>query len=134
VSKKKKLLMWILIVLVLIFLAAQVAMKKIESNLSALMALEMAEIDLDQTVDGVYTGSYSAVPVEAEVQVELENHRIVSIELIEHKHGQGANAEILPEIVVQAQTLDVDLVAGATYSSKVILKAIEDALLQAAEK
>jgi len=134
VSKKKKLLMWILIVLVLIFLAAQVAMKKIESNLSALMALEMAEIDLDQTEDGVYTGSYSAVPVEAEVQVELENHRIVSIELIEHKHGQGANAEILPEIVVQAQTLNVDLVAGATYSSKVILKAIEDALLQAAEK
>ncbi len=133
-SKKKKLLMWILIVLVLIFLAAQVAMKKIESNLSALMALEMAEIDLDQTEDGVYTGSYSAVPVEAEVQVELENHRIVSIELIEHKHGQGANAEILPEIVVQAQTLNVDLVAGATYSSKVILKAIEDALLQAAEK
>lgn len=133
-SKKKKLLMWILIVLVLIFLAAQVAMKKIESNLSALMALEMAEIDLDQTEDGVYTGSYSAVPVEAEVQVELENHRIVSIELIEHKHGQGANAEILPEIVVQAQTLNVDLVAGATYSSKVILKAIEDALLKAAEK
>lgn len=133
-SKKKKLLMWSLIVLVLIFLAAQVAMKKIENNLSALMALEMAEIDLNQTMDGVYTGSYSAVPVEAEVQVELENHRIVSIELIEHKHGQGANAEILPEIVVQAQTLDVDLVAGASYSSKVILKAIEDALLQAAEK
>lgn len=133
-SKKKKLLMWILIVLVLIFLAAQVAMKKIESNLSALMELEMAEIDLDKTVDGVYTGSYSAVPVEAEVQVELENHRIVSIELIEHKHGQGANAEILPEIVVQAQSLDVDLVAGASYSSKVILKAIEDALMQAAEK
>lgn len=133
-SKKKKLLMWILIVLILIFLAAQVAMKKIESNLNGLMALELADIDLDKTEDGVYTGSYTALPVAAEVQVELKNHIIVSIELIEHKHGQGANAEILPEIVVQAQSLDVDLVVGATYSSKVILKAIEDALMQAAEK
>lgn len=133
-SKKKKILMWTLIALVLIFLAAQVAMKKIESNLNALMDLEMADLDLEKTEDGVYTGSYSAFPVEAEVQVALEDHRIVSIELIEHKHGQGANAEILPEIVLQAQSLDVDLVAGATYSSKVILKAIEDALLQAAEQ
>lgn len=133
-SKKKKILMWTLIALVLIFLAAQVAMKKIEGNLNALMALELADIDLNQAEDGVYTGSYSALPVEAEVQVELENHRIISIELIEHKHGQGANAEILPEIVVQAQSLDVDLVAGATYSSKVILKAIEDALMKASQQ
>jgi len=133
-SKKKRILMWTLIALVLIFLAVQVAMKKIESNLNALMALELADINLEKTSDGVYTGSYSALPVAAEVKVTLEAHRIVSIELIEHKHGQGANAEILPEIVVQAQSLDVDLVAGATYSSKVILKAIEDALLQAAEK
>jgi len=133
-SKKKRILMWTLIALVLIFLAAQVAMKKIESNLNGLMALELADIDLEKAKDGIYTGSYSALPVAAEVKVTLEEHRIVSIELIEHKHGQGANAVILPEIVVQAQSLDVDLVAGATYSSKVILKAIEDALLQAAEK
>ncbi|MZQ96358.1 MAG: FMN-binding protein [Acidaminobacter sp.] len=133
-SKKKKLLIGILIVLVLIFLAAQVVMKKIESNLNGLMALELADIDLDQTKDGVFTGSHSALPVEAEVQVELKNHKIVSIELIEHKHGQGANAEILPEIVLQAQSLDVDLVVGASYSSKVILKAIEDALMQAVEQ
>lgn len=130
-SKKKKILLWILGVLVLIFLAVQVAVKQIESNLDALKDLEIAEIDLEKTEDGLYSGSYSAFPVEAEVQIQLENHKIVAIDLIEHKHGQGANAEILPEIVVQAQSLDVDLVAGATYSSKVILKAIEDGLMKA---
>jgi uncharacterized protein with FMN-binding domain len=31
-------------------------------------------------------------------------------------------------MVVEAQTLEVDIVSGATYSSKVILKAIEAAL------
>jgi len=30
--------------------------------------------------------------------------------------------------VVEAQTLEVDAISGATYSSKVILKAIENAL------
>jgi len=133
-SKKRKILIVVIGILVLIFLAAQVALKQIESNLNALVDLELADIDLAQTEDGVYSGSYSALPVKAEVEVKLENHKIVSIELIEHVHGQGANAEILPEIVVQAQSLDVDLVAGATYSSKVILKAIEDALMKAAEQ
>lgn len=32
-------------------------------------------------------------------------------------------------MVVEAQSLQVDAVSGATYSSKVILKAIEDALV-----
>jgi len=133
-SKKKKIVIGIIGVLVLIFIAGQVAIKQIESNFNALMDSEMADIDLEKTKDGVYTGSYSVLPVEAEVQIKLENHEIVSIELLEHRHGQGANAEILPEIVVQAQSLEVDLVAGATYSSKVILKAIEDALMKAMQQ
>lgn len=130
-SKKKKILFWILGLLVIAFIIFQVAIGSIERNLSALKDLPLERIDLMQTKDGIYTGSYAAFPVEAEVQVELENHKIVSVTLLEHRHGQGANAEILPEIVVQAQSLDVDLVAGATYSSKVILKAVEDALLKA---
>lgn len=37
-------------------------------------------------------------------------------------------AKIINNHVVEKQTLDVDLVSGATVSSKVILKAIENAL------
>ena len=129
--KKKKILLWILGLLVVAFVIFQIAMGRIEQNLSSLEALPLADIELEQLQDGIYTGSYAAFPVEAEVQVELENHKIISVTLLEHRHGQGANAEILTDIVVQAQSLDVDLVAGATYSSKVILKAIEDALLKA---
>ncbi|MBA7580983.1 hypothetical protein ES708_22882 [subsurface metagenome] len=53
---------------------------------------------------------------------------IAGIELVKHRSGQGAPAEMIASKVVEAQTLEVDVVSGATYSSKVILKAIENAL------
>ena len=40
-------------------------------------------------------------------------------------------AKAIPGRVLEAQGLGVDLVSGASYSSKVILKAVEDALAQA---
>ena len=55
-------------------------------------------------------------------------HMIKEIELKKHDNGQGFPAEIIPGKVVEAQSLEVDIVSGATYSSKVILKAIENAL------
>ena len=42
----------------------------------------------------------------------------------------GNKAETIVDDVVDKQTLDVDTVSGATVSSKVILKSIENALLK----
>lgn len=53
---------------------------------------------------------------------------MAGIDLVKHNHGKGASAEIITDKVTEAQSLDVDIVSGATSSSKVILKAIEDAL------
>jgi uncharacterized protein with FMN-binding domain len=61
------------------------------------------------------------------------NHKIEYIELVKHKNGRGGPAEIIPIKVVEAQSLDVDIVSGATSSSKVILKAIENALNSASK-
>jgi uncharacterized protein with FMN-binding domain len=47
---------------------------------------------------------------------------------LEHRNGQGEAAEVIPQMVVDAQSLQVDAISGATFSSKVILLAIEDAL------
>ncbi|NCC85175.1 MAG: FMN-binding protein [Clostridia bacterium] len=52
---------------------------------------------------------------------------------MKHVNGMGQAAEALPSQVVEAQTLQVDLVSGASFSSKVILLAIEDALTHAAD-
>ena len=61
-------------------------------------------------------------------QVEIKDHKYQDIKLLEHKNGRGKPAEIIPSKVVEAQSLNVDTVSGATMSSKVILQAIQNAL------
>lgn len=90
--------------------------------------INIEQIDLSKVKDGNYTGNFDAVYIEAEVNVKVENHKIIDVELVKHKNERGKNAEIIPQRVVQAQSLQVDAVSGATNSSKVILKAIENAL------
>jgi uncharacterized protein with FMN-binding domain len=103
----------------------------LEANLNKLADLPVSDIDFTRIKDGIYHGNYSTFPVSAEVSVTVKDHKITGIELVKHVNGQGKAAEVITEKVTKAQTLDVDIVSGATYSSKVILKAIENALKDA---
>ena len=116
-----------------IAITAKIVIGNIESNLEELKYLEIEEVDLSTIKDGTYYGEYSALPVLAKVKVTVEGHQIKDIELLEHVNGQGSGAEIIPATVVEKQTLQIDTVSGATYSSKVILAAIENALLNASK-
>jgi len=127
-KKKSLILVTALISIIGIGLIAAGVKAHLETNLKQLENLPISEVNLMELDDGSYTGNYKVFPVSAEVRVTMNNHKITEIELIEHKNGEGAAAEVIPEKVVEAQTLDVDVVSGATYSSKVILKAIENAL------
>jgi len=91
-------------------------------------AMQINEVDLSAVADGAYEGSADAEIVRAQVRVTVRDHQITKIELLRHDTGQGRPAEVIPDRVVAAQSLKVDMVSGATYSSKVILKAIENAL------
>ncbi len=128
-SKRIRILLIVLAVLLIGFIAFRIIISRIEANLSKLTDMPIRSVDLNAVEDGTYTGTYSAFPVSAEVQVAVKDHVITGIELVKHTHGQGSEAEAIPKMVVAAQSLQVDAVAGATYSSKVILKAIEDALI-----
>ena len=129
---KRKNLVLIIILAVLILLAGigYVVWSSLQDNLNQLDNLSIGSIDLQTIADGTYTGHYSAFPVTATVVVTVKDHAISTIQLTEHNNGQGQPAERITDDVLAAQTLDVDVVAGATYSSKVILKAIESALTQ----
>lgn len=90
--------------------------------------MKISNVDLEKVPDGSYTGSAEAIWVAAEVKVEVRDHRIVKVDLLSHKNGKGLSAEVITQKVVEAQSLEVDVISGATSSSKVILKAIENAL------
>ncbi len=131
-KKKRVIILSVVLFLVIAgFIGVKAMLASTESNLESLKYMELAQIDLTAIEDGIYTGSYSVFPVSAQVSVTIKNHVIVGIDLIEHINGQGTPAEVIPDMVVKSQSLQVDSVSGATYSSRVILKAIENALLRA---
>lgn len=129
-QKHKKILFVILLVILIAVVAVKVIAGNMESNLEALKSAEITPVDLELTEDGTYFGSYSVLPISVEVNVTIKDHAISNIELIKHTNGQGKPAEAILETVLEAQTLQVDSVSGATYSSKVILMAIENALIE----
>lgn len=133
-KKKRKIVLWVILLVVAGgFFTVKGILAHVEANLAALKSVAIAQTDLAALKDGTYFGSYYVFPVSAEVNVTVKDHMITGIELVKHTHGQGAPAEVIPGKVVEAQSLRVDSVSGATYSSMVILKAIENALLAAGQ-
>ena len=127
--KRTIILISILCLLLLIALAGKILLTVATANLEKLTTIAFSTPDLTQVSDGTYTGSYARFPLDVEVEVVINDHKIVQIELLKHRNGEGQAAETIPAEVVREQSLEVDAVSGATYSSIVILKAIEDALL-----
>lgn len=131
--KTKKRVVVILIVvigIVAVFVATVLLVgQQLDKGLSTFEGLELTDPDLTQIPDGVFYGSFAQMPIAVEVEVTVTNHTITDIRLLKHNNGQGAAAETIPSQVVAAQSVEqVDAVAGATYSSKAILKAVEQAL------
>lgn len=133
-SKRWKVFLILLAVIVLLGIAGAVFLSQTGKNLEALPDMPMEDVDLSAIPDGTYNGSYSAFPVVVEVEVAVEGGRITAIDLIRHSNGQGKAAEAIPGMVIEAQSLSVDAISGATYSSKVIVLAIKAALTGAAQE
>ena len=113
------------------FSGLQSYMKRYEANLEKLKALTIGNIDLLAVEDGSYTGAHKVFPIDVSVKVSVADHRMSDIVITKHKSGKGAPANAIVDRVLEHQSLQVDAIAGATYSSKVILKAIENALSKA---
>jgi uncharacterized protein with FMN-binding domain len=129
----KKKLKWVglivLLIVVILGVAFTVLIKKSEENFKVLMATSVQELDLTALSDGFYTGAYNVFPIDVIVTVEVSAQKIVDITIDKHVNGQGKPAEVIIDSVISEQSLDVDMISGATYSSKVIIKAIEKALV-----
>jgi uncharacterized protein with FMN-binding domain len=129
VKKRTKVTLWVIgIIVVVCIILGVVAFRQIEKNLEELSTLSIGRVDLASVRDGTYEGGYKVFPVTVRVRVTVEDHRISDIQILEHIQGQGKSAEAITGEVIRKQSLQVDIISGATYSSKVILKAIEAAL------
>ena len=84
--------------------------------------------------DGIYLGEYSVGYINAGVSVEVREEKVIGILILWHENERGGSAEVIIDDVLNDQSTAVDAVSGATNSSKVLLKAIENALNNEPEK
>ena len=87
-------------------------------------------IDLSDTPDGSYVGTYEHGRWTNTVSVRVESGRVIEINIVDDVFG-GDTIDCSDEIfsrVIESQNTQVDAVSGATVTSKAYLKAIENAL------
>ena len=81
--------------------------------------------------DGVYVGSSRGYGGSVRVQVTMENGSITEVEILDASHETRQflrRAKRLLTTVVEAQSWEVDAVSEATYTSRGILGAVQNAL------
>ena len=128
ISKKKIISFIILLLLLIGLICGLVYLKKVADYKRAVGETTIGEIDIADVSDGIYIGEYDVNFIYAKVEVTVEDGEIVSINILEHRHERGKAAEKIIEKIIEEQKIDVDAVSGATNSSTVIKKAVENAL------
>ena len=128
ISKKKIISVIILLFLLICLICGAVYLKNVADYKRAIGETTFDEIDIADVSDGIYIGEYDVNFIYAKVEVTVQNGEITNINILEHRHERGKAAEKVIEKIIEEQKIDVDAVSGATNSSTVIKKAVENAL------
>lgn len=80
--------------------------------------------------DGIYNGTGTGYAGEIKVAVEIKEGNIVAIDILNTSDDAAFfnRAKVVIDRIIEKQTLDVDTVSGATFSSKGIISAVKNAL------
>ena len=104
-------------------------------NLDIDSAILAAGFEGNTYQDGTYTGVADGYGPELTVEIVVENNLVTSIQIISNNEERSQYYlpafNTVPNGIIQAQSLNVDTVAGSTFSSTGIINAVRDALSQA---
>ena len=128
ISKKKTVLFVIMFFLLVGFVLGILYLKSVVDYKQAVRETTFEDIHISDIPDGVYVGEYDVDFIYAKVEVTVQNGEITNINILEHRNERGKTAEVIADSIVDEQKIDVDAISGATNSSTVIKKAVENAL------
>ena len=128
ISRKKIVMILIMLFLLLASIFGTAYIDRVGEYKRAVKETTIEEVNISDIPDGVYIGEYDVNFIYAKVEVRVQNGEITDIIILEHRHEHGKAAETVINEIVDEQRIDVDAVSGATNSSIVIKKAVENAL------
>jgi len=141
-KKKRKApgcLIVLLVFLVLLAIGGGIGWSFISKEHREAASLPLDAVDFQRLDDGVYHGAYAGGMYRwraNECDVSVENGRVTAVQLAASGDpgDENTDAAMLYERVIQAQSLQVDTISGATLSSKAYLQCVENALVQAQQE
>lgn len=87
--------------------------------------------------DGTYTGVAKGMNGDVTVEVKVASDKIESVVVTDHKETPGISdpaIENVPSAIVEKNSTEVDIVAGATITSEAIINAVAQAMEKASGK
>ena len=109
----------------------QIGTLTVSDDMSTMVEYSFDQSEKGNYVDGTYTGVGTGFRGDTEVQVIVENGYITDITILSYEDDteffQKAQSSILNQILSE-QTIDVQNVSGATFSSNSIIDAVANAL------
>jgi len=126
--KKKLIIIGVLAIVATIATVGIIFLLKVNNYQNTMSEMKFSNIDISSVPDGVYIGECDADLIYAKVEVTVKDGTLAKIVLLEHRNGRGSTAEGIEQRIVEQQRIEVDAVSGATNSSKVIMKAVDNAL------
>ena len=107
--------------------AAQEVSKSIKEDTQEEEKKAVGSFELE---DGVYKGTGTGFAGDITVSVQIKDKQIVSIDIISSSDDEAffTRAKAVIDKIIEGQTLDVDTVSGATFSSRGIINAVKNAL------
>jgi len=136
---KRKMTGWIIagIIVMALAIAGGIGWSKISKEHRQIRSLPLNKVNFANLKDGTYKGSFEGGMYkwrENEIQVQVENGQVINIQVLQHKENQSKEfTDKLFNRVMKAQSLQVDIVTGATLTSKAYLQGVENALKKAQE-
>jgi uncharacterized protein with FMN-binding domain len=135
---KSKMSGWIifLIIIVIVGIGGGIGWSKLNKEHMEAKNLPLNAVDFSKLKDGTYLGEYEGGMYKwraNKVEVKVTSGKVSDINLISSADPGKTNTQqdILYDRVIEAQSLQVDTISGATLTSKAYLQAVENALKQA---
>lgn len=120
------------IILALTLVAVLISWEFYFKRMREIGKLSIGHVDTASVADGIHSGHFETPYKTYRVNVSVINHEITRIEVEPGDRFWSYfdnEAKAVGKQVIRRQCTDVDVVSGATITSKAILKAIENALL-----
>lgn len=125
-----KLIFKILLSVILIFILVSVSgIFYLARGLNEGKDIRINGIDVSNLNDGIYNGKYKAGRWTNELNITVKDYKIIKIDIKDDVTFPNSDVsyELFSEVIGKQNTT-VDVISGATVTSKAYLKSIEDAL------